>query len=291
VLRAADDRVTVQDALAAVGWWRLRPPSTAARGATGTDPGAGSLAAWSPGQDPFAAHGGRAGFAAARDAEAGRVHDAVVAGRVLRVVNHHHTPASHADQLRHDLTWYADRFAPVTEDELHRALETGRWSTARPGVVPAFYDGFASAARVAAPICEDLGLVGWFYPPTKFLDTPVDQQRAFGARHELGVLDEDAGSDDALAMTWDELADLATRHVVAGHSATHATSASVGTADEVEAEVLGPLRRLTEVMGRPVASWAWLGGTPFDPDAPGDRAVADAEVRLWTSNTAVQRLP
>ncbi len=277
VLRDADPDTTVQDALAALALITLRP---AAPGG-GAD-GAG-LAAWRPDDT------GRPG-AAARDAEAAVVVDAVLHGRHLRVVNWHNTPASHAGELRRELTWYAQRFSPVTEADLHTALDTGRWADPRPGVVPAFFDGFASAAQVAAPLCEELGLVGWFYPPTEFLDCPPEQQRAFAAEHDLGVLDEDLPGDAPLAMTWDDLADLAGRHVVCGHSATHASSASVRTAADVDRQVHRPLARLTEVIGRRPAGWAWLGGTPFDPAAPGDAAVAAAGVRLWTSNAAVERL-
>ncbi|QNG37149.1 hypothetical protein F1C76_11590 [Geodermatophilaceae bacterium NBWT11] len=274
VLRAAAPDTTVQDALAALAHLRFRPPGPAA------EPSAAPLAAWRP------ADTGRGD----RDAEAARVHDAVLAGRHLRVVNWHNTPASHAAELRRELTWYAERFAPVTEAELHTALDTGRWTDPRPGVVPAFFDGFASAAEVAAPLCEELGLVGWFYPPTEFLDCPAGEQRAFAAEHDLGVLDEDLPGDAPLAMSWDALADLATRHVVCGHSATHASSASVRTPADVDRQVHRPLARLTEVIGRRPAAWAWLGGTPFDPAAPGDAAVAASGVRLWTSNAAVERL-
>jgi hypothetical protein len=298
VLRAADPDVTVQDALAALAHLRLRPPTLGdpgigsstlpidpdgGGGASDTRGGRGALAAWRPGDTERP-------DAAARDAEAGRVVDAVLHGRHLRVVNWHNTPASHAGQLRRELAWYAARFSPVTEADLHTALDTGRWADDRPGVVPAFFDGFASAAQVAAPLCEELGLVGWFYPPTEFLDTPAAQQRAFAAEHDLGVLDEDLAGHAPLAMTWTALADLATRHVVCGHSATHASSASVRTPADVERQVTRPLARLTEVVGRRPAAWAWLGGTPFDPAAPGDAAVAAAGVRLWTSNAAVERL-
>ena len=280
VLRDADPDTTVQDALAALAHLRLRPPAPGDPGGRGAS---AALAAWRPGDTDRP-------DAAARDAEAGRVVDAVLHGRHLRVVNWHNTPASHAAELRRELTWYAERFSPVTEADLHTALDTGRWADARPGVVPAFFDGFASAAQVAAPLCEELGLVGWFYPPTEFLDTPADQQRAFAAEHDLGVLDEDLAGDAPLAMTWDALADLAARHVVCGHSATHASSASVRTPADVDRQVHAPLARLAEVVGRRPAGWAWLGGTPFDPTAPGDAAVAAAGVRLWTSNAAVERL-
>ncbi|PRY14559.1 hypothetical protein [Kineococcus rhizosphaerae] len=277
VLLAADPDVTVQDVLAVLGDLDLRP--TPAR-APDADAGPTRLAAWRPTGTPLPAR-------AARDAETTAVRDAFVGGRLLRVVNHHDTPLVRAAEIHADLAWYAERFAPVTAADVHAFLDTGRWPDPRPGIVPAFYDGFASAVQVALPALDDLGLVGWFYPPTAFLDVPAARQREFARAHEYGVLDV---PDGPLAMTWDELADLSTRHEVCGHTATHAASADVRDADAVRAEVTGPLRRLTEVIGRPPAAWAWLGGTDPDPDAPGDRAVLDAGVRLWTSNTTLRRV-
>ncbi|WP_432520898.1 hypothetical protein [Kineococcus sp. SYSU DK006] len=276
VLADADPAVTVQDALAVLADLELRPVPAPAP----ASPPA-SLAAWRPA-------GWRVPPRAERDAEAARVHEAVVGGRVLRVVNHHDTPLARREELRAELHWYAERFAPVTAADVHAHLDTGRWPSQRPGVLLAFYDGFASAVECAAPLLEETGLVGWFYPPTAFLDVPVHQQRAFARAHEYGVLEHPPGR---LAMTWDDLAALAERHEVCAHTATHAASADVRSPARVADEVLEPLARLTEVTGRPPAAWAWLGGTPFDALAPGDRAVAAAGVRLWTSNTALTRLP
>jgi hypothetical protein len=281
VLREADPGTSVQDALAAVAWLRLRPQLPGAWGRLSDAPD--GLAAYAP-------EGSSPAPLAERDAEAREVRDAVAGGRLLRVVNFHNTPARTADRLHAELAWYAERFAPVTADDVHGFLDTGRWPTERPGVVPAFFDGFASAAQVAAPVCEELGLTGWFYPPTAFLDTPAEDQRSFAAHHELGLLAEDLAGTGRLAMTWDELAGIAERHEVCGHTEAHALSAAVRTAADVERQVTEPLRRLERVTGRPAVAWAWLGGTPFDPAAPGDRAVRDAGVRLLCSDAQLERI-
>jgi hypothetical protein len=141
--------------------------------------------------------------------------------------------------------------------------------------------------RCAAPLLAETGLVGWFYPPTDFLDVRPEDQRAFAARHEYGVLEH---PDGPLAMTWDELAVIAEDHEVCGHTATHAASADVRTDDDVTAQVRRPVERLTAVCGRLPAAWAWLGGSPWDPEAPGDRAVAAAGIPLLTSNAQLERL-
>ncbi|WP_432573732.1 polysaccharide deacetylase family protein [Kineococcus sp. SYSU DK005] len=281
VLAAADPDVSVQDALTVLADLDVRPEPAAPAPPTAPGEPAPSLAAWRP-------DGWVRPSWPQRRAEAARVLDAVAGGRLLRVVNFHDTPRSHRERLRAELTGYAERFAPVTAADVHTFLDTGRWASTRPGIVPAFYDGFASAVDVAAPLLAETGLVGWFYPPTAFLDAPASAQREFAVRHSYGVLDAREG--ERLAMTWDDLAALAADHEVCGHTATHAASAAVRTPGEVEREVLEPLERLRQACGRTPATWAWLGGTPHEAHAPGDAAVAAAGVRLVTSNAVLQRL-
>jgi hypothetical protein len=50
------------------------------------------------------------------------------------------------------------------------------------------------------------------------------------------------------------------------------------------------VRRLTAVTGRSPAAFAWLGGTPDEPDTPAGRALRDAGVRLHLSGLAVERI-
>ncbi|WP_432510934.1 polysaccharide deacetylase family protein [Kineococcus sp. SYSU DK001] len=277
VLAAHDPDVTVQDALAVLADLEFRsgPPRPPAPHPPDR------LAAWRPA-------GWRTPSRAQRDAEVAQVRDALVGGRLLRVVNHHDTPLSRQEEFRAALHGYAARFDPVTAADVLAFFATGRWPTSRPGIVPAFFDGFASAVRCAAPLLAETGLTGWFYPPTEFLDVAPSDQRAFARAHDYGVLEHPG---DRLAMTWDELATLAQTHEVCGHTATHAAAADVRTDDDVTRQVREPVRRLTEVCGRVPAAWAWLGGSPFAADSPGDRAVVAEGVPLLTSNAVLERLP
>ncbi|MFB9377422.1 hypothetical protein ACFFKU_14910 [Kineococcus gynurae] len=271
VLAAHDESVTIQDALAVLADQRLRP-TPAATPIVPPD----QLAAWRPPGTPQPTD---------RHGEAREVVEAVVANRVLRVVNYHDTPLGRRQEIEAELRWYADRFDPVSAEEVHRFRREGSWSSTRPGIVCAFYDGFASAVSVARPVLDDTGLIGWFYPPTAFLDVPPAEQPAFARQHQYGVLENPAGR---LAMTWDDLADLAERHEICGHTATHAAAAAVIEPERVEAEVVEPLARLTEAIGRVPAAWAWLGGSPRAVGTPGDEAVLAAGVRLHVSNAAIE---
>lgn len=214
---------------------------------------------------------------------------AFASGAFLRVVNWHNTPQSERATLRAELAWYAERHDPVLPEDLDRLFETGHWGKSKPGFIPVFYDGYLNNATVAAPVCEELGITAWFFPPTGFLSVRPEQQREYADSHHITLVDEER-NQPSLAMTWDDLEVISRRHVVAAHTANHAQARNVMTAEDVEREVLEPVRLITEITGKRPAAFAWLYGTAFDPSAIAGRAVLDAGIRYAVSNTAYQRI-
>ena len=210
------------------------------------------------------------------------------AGAFLRVVNWHNTPQARRGDLRAQLTGYLARYDPVQPDDLDRFFETGRWPLDRPGFIPAFYDGYRNNVTVAAPVCEELGISAWFFPPTGLLDLPPQEQRAFAAAHDVTLLDEEP--HPPWWMTCDELAQVSRRHVVAAHTATHAAAKDIRTLDDVEREIVRPVRQLTQLTGRVPPAFAFLYGTPPVPGTPAGDAVLTSGVRYAMTNTALVRV-
>jgi peptidoglycan/xylan/chitin deacetylase (PgdA/CDA1 family) len=216
-------------------------------------------------------------------------HQAFAAGAFLRVVNWHNTLESERRTLRAELAWYAERHDPVLPGDLDRLFETGQWGKSRPGLIPAFYDGYRNHATVAAPVCDELGITAWFFPPTAFLEVPPEQQREYAEGHDIGLLADEPGQP-AFAMTWDDLERISRRHVVAAHTANHVSDREVTTAEDAEREVLEPVRRIEQATGTRPPAFAWCLGAPFDPSSPAGRAVLEAGIRYQVSNTAYQRI-
>lgn len=91
-------------------------------------------------------------------------------------------------------------------------------------------------------------------------------------------------------MTWDEVADLSTRHVVFPHTAAHAGIADVATAGDLYREVVQPKQRLDAVTGQDSAAFAWLGGSPYGVSDRHDEALRGAGYRYLISNTMIQQI-
>ena len=217
--------------------------------------------------------------------------DAVRAGRFVRVVNYHNTPAAGREALRAELASYAERFAGIGLDDLDEFHATGRWRPGRPAFMPVFYEGYRNHAEVAGPVCEELGLTGWFMVCTGFVDCPAAEQEAFARSHWIGLGPEDlARRGKRLALSWEEIAELSRRHVVAPHTASHHGLADVVTDEDLEREIVAPKRAMDAVTGQSAAAFAWLLGTPRGASERHDRAIRDAGYRYHVSNTMIQRI-
>ncbi len=212
---------------------------------------------------------------------------ALAAGRFIRVVNYHNTPVGTEAELERELRRYLDLYDPIGPDDLEVFFDTGRWPGDRPGFIAAFYDAYRNHTTVAAPVCDRLGLRAWFLPPTAFLDRPPDAQHAFAAAHDVDVVPEEAAAG-RLAMTAAELAAIGRRHVVAAHTATHASVEEV--AADPSGELVGARDRIAAITGTTPTVVALRLGAPYTAGVPQWDAVRAADYRFVISNTAIQRI-
>lgn len=214
----------------------------------------------------------------------------LAAGACLRVVNYHNTPAYRATQYEAEFAALARRYRPVTEDDLSRFLQTGDWPHDRPGIIPAFYNGYRNNFDVARPLLDRVGLVGWFFAVPGYTACPVAEQLDFGAAHTLATIACEY-PDGRHALSWDELRTLdRAGHVVASHTRSH-SRVSLDDADALHSEIVGAQQDFAAHLGHPVRAFAWLLGGRYGENPVADSAVDRAGYEFLFSNLAVQRLP
>ena len=215
--------------------------------------------------------------------------DLFAGGRYLRVVNYHNTPASGRLALRRELVGFAASFRSIDLAELDHFYATGSWNSDEPGFLPVFYEGYRNNVEVAAPVCEELGITGWFAICTGFVECPVAEQELFARSHWIELADEEKNGN-RLAMSWEEVATLSARHVVFPHTASHDGIADVVTEEDLHREVVEPKRRMDAVTGQSAAAFSWLFGSPWGCSPRHDQALRDAGYRYLFSNTMIARI-
>lgn len=209
-------------------------------------------------------------------------------GPHVRAVNYHDVPPSLADAFDAQLRGYRERFEAVGAEELDALLD-GRWPHRRPGVLLCFDDGLRSHADVVAPLLERHGFPGWFMVPIDFVSTEPRSQAAFAHAHHIDVDPED-WADGRVAMSWDDIRRLDSRHLIACHGASHRRLAESLDGGELEREIVQAKARLERELGHAVETFAWVGGEEESYSAGAARVIREAGFKwcFMTNNAPIR---
>lgn len=181
----------------------------------------------------------------------------------LRCVNFHHTAHHRAAELERLFASLAQFFAPVTAADLAAVIETGRWHKDKPGLLPAFFNGYRDNYAVAYKLLEQFKMVGWFFVVTDFISLAPAQQLAFSKAHRFSGTNP-IYPDERLALSWDEIHEMSAHHVICSHTASHSTVLDDKTDPAIlEHEILGSAQAITRVIGESPPAFCWLMGEPY----------------------------
>lgn len=210
----------------------------------------------------------------------------------LDALNFHNTGARRAHELERVLLDAGERFGPLDEAGLDALLDGRPAPADRPPLLLVFYEGFRTNYDVALPLVERAGLTAWFAIPTAFVDAPVATQRSRAARDDIILSRDPDPPDGRLALSWDELRDIADRgHVIVSHTATHRALSELRTPAGRRRELDDSRARLQHETGADAATIVFQWGAPFGRAPEIDAAIRTAGYRRVLSNLAVQRLP
>ena len=208
-------------------------------------------------------------------------------GQYIRSINFHNTPAYRAEEYKRQLEFCQHYFSSVSEEDLESFLTTGQWHKDKPGLIPAFYNGYRNNFDVMKPLLERYGFVGWFFVPSEFVSTPPQLQRTVALEHTMRVLDE--YEDERVALSWDEVRELDKHHVVASHTKTH-SKISLELAEDLEREIVASQHDFVKELGHAVKSFAWLFGSEYGVHKEADKYLHEAGYRYLFSNFKIQKL-
>jgi peptidoglycan/xylan/chitin deacetylase (PgdA/CDA1 family) len=210
--------------------------------------------------------------------------------RAIRLVNFHATPRYREAEFRQQIAEYAELFEPITPANFAAALE-GRWPHARPGLLPALFEGYRDNLDVLLPILEEYGFTAWLFVPSGFLTVPAEEQRSYAAAHVLHLPEQDEYPDQRIALTWDEAREIVQRgHVFACHTRTHREVTPDTPRAVLEEEIIVARAEMTRELGVAPDIFCWLEGAPLGTNPEADALLREAGFRYLISNFKIQRL-
>jgi peptidoglycan/xylan/chitin deacetylase (PgdA/CDA1 family) len=198
---------------------------------------------------------------------------------ILISVTYHDTPKSDSDNFRKQLNWYKSKYDNCTLEDLQLFLEKGVWLKRKPGIIITFDDGLASNYLYASEILESYGFTGWFMVPAGIIDLPENDHLHFA---QDGLVDFSfLEGQKRLFMSRHELLDLRSRgHQIVCHSYSHVRLSEDLSSQQINTEVKLAKKRLEDVLGERVNSFAWVGGEEHAYSKPAMRAMEDAGYKL-----------
>jgi len=204
--------------------------------------------------------------------------------RSLRILYLHDVPDAQVDRFDRLLGYLRRRYVPATRADLEQLVDAGRWPYAKSGVLLTFDDGLRSHYQTVAPCLEKHGFRGWFFVPTGMVLTPPSAQPAAAIRQRV-LHGQDTSVDPRVFMTRDEVRDLARRHEVGCHTASHVRLSAQLSEARLRGEILDSRRELEDIVEKAVDSFSWVGGEEFAYCPAAARLIASSYRFCFTTNT------
>lgn len=208
----------------------------------------------------------------------------------IRVVNYHNTNLRDLKRFEAEIAYFAEHFSPVSLADVDEFFATRKWPKEKPGLIPAIFEGFRSHYDIIAPILDRYNFKGWFYIPSFFMDVPVPEQLAYSKAHELDVTEPEMYPDGRFAMTWDEVADLSTRHEICCHTGGHFQISKTTPEADMRREIVDSKRLLEEKIGRPVDVFCWLYGEEYNYNIRAHKFLEEAGYKYVVSNLKMEKI-
>ncbi|MBD5460659.1 MAG: polysaccharide deacetylase family protein [Lachnospiraceae bacterium] len=214
----------------------------------------------------------------------------LVNGSYIRVVNYHSTDPVNAERYEAEVKYFSENFVPVTFRDLDTFFETKKWPYNKPGLIPAIFEGFRNQYDVMLPILDKYHFTGWFYLPSFYMDVPVEEQIAFSDAHELDLIDKELYPDKRVAMNWDEVREIASRHEICCHTGTHFQIFPDTPEEDMYREIVLSKKKLEEEIGREVQLFCWLYGANYGYNVRAQKFLKEAGYKYVLGNLEIEKI-
>lgn len=208
----------------------------------------------------------------------------------LRVINYHNTNPINAERFEEEIKYYSENFISVSMKDLDTFFETKKWPYDKPGIIPAIFEGFRNHYDVILPILDKYKFKAWFYIPSYFMDIPVADQLEFSKKQELDISDPELYPDKRVAMTWDEIKEVAKDHEICCHTGNHFQIFKDTSDEDMHREIVRSKRYLEEKIGREVEVFCWLYGEEYSFNTRAHKHLKEAGYKYVVSNLKLEKI-
>ena len=178
-------------------------------------------------------------------------------GRYLCSLHYHETPAYRGGLYDQQLAFIAKYKMIVSEKILEECfLEKPRQQNL---LLIGVFDGYRTSRDVLSQILDKYNLQGWLMLVSGFLD--ASDARDELALEQLNMESVQPYADGRYGMSWAEAAEMAKKHIICNHTASHRRH---NDACDAMSEVTAAQQRISEKLGLKPKTVAFLGGESIE---------------------------
>jgi peptidoglycan/xylan/chitin deacetylase (PgdA/CDA1 family) len=174
-----------------------------------------------------------------------------------RIVVYHDVPAVSAQQFRHQLQYFSEKYEVVSLSQLANAINHGR--SVDGWLAITFDDGLKNNVEIAAPLLKKFGFTACFFVTTGFVSLNLCDQDQYIKFVREGLQRRDLPQP----MNWEDIRFLVCQGFSIGsHARSHRDLASLPHEQAVE-EIVGSQADIEENLGITPAHFAWPFGRMY----------------------------
>ena len=177
----------------------------------------------------------------------------------IRVINYHDTPKEYRNNFEKQLIFYKKHFSPVSITDLKAFIDTGTLKKDKPGLIISFDDGLQTNYKVAKPLLEKYGFIGWFFIPSGFIETDPKDQNDFVQSNNITSL-SNSHPTKRIAMSWDQLFELNKKHVIGCHTFSHHRMNINDSKETLKKEIIESKALIEKRINSTIEVFCWVGG-------------------------------
>lgn len=179
-------------------------------------------------------------------------------GCYQRTLHYHNTPKVYDRLYNAQIEYIVKNYEVYGIEDIEKKV-MGYKKDLKPSIVIGAFDGYRNNYDVLHRILIKHNLKAWFLLVTDFINTPIIEQE--GKLHLYNMqymLDE--YSDKRYAMSWEEAKEIADKHVIVNHSATHFRLDAESKYDNIIYEIEQSHKLIFDHIEVEPIVFSWLGG-------------------------------
>jgi len=191
----------------------------------------------------------------------------IISKQHIKIINYHDVSIDSLDNFEEQIRFILKYYQNCDYKKFNNFFESRKKKLKKPLIIFSFDDGLLSHYNLITPILNKYNITGWFFIPTKYIDTYADKSNLlnnFNGNVKTLINEEIIFSDQRHFMNWEEINNLISQeHVIGSHTHDHVRLIDDLPIDFTNDQVIKPKKILKDKVNKNINFFCWVGGEEY----------------------------